>query len=173
MNGQSHWIRVTHSENVPLREGRAVIVQGKELAVFNLGDRFLAVENRCPHRGGPLSDGIVSGNQVVCPLHAWRVCLEDGSVTKPADQKACVASYRTRVEAGIVCVQLPAQQHGFQPESAGSEHIGDTSADEAEPELADATPLVAAGAHSKPEFSLLGCSSSCRTEAGHGPDLEL
>ena len=118
MSSQPRWIRVTKSENIPLREGRAVIVDGKELAVFNLGDRFLAVENRCPHRGGPLSDGIVSGNQVVCPLHAWRVCLEDGSVVKPAGEKACVSSYRTKVESGIVSVQLPAQQQGVAEEAA-------------------------------------------------------
>ena len=107
MNREPRWIAVTQCENIPLREGRAVMVHDKELAVFNLGERFLAVENRCPHRGGPLSDGIVSGNTVVCPLHAWRVCLDDGSVVKPAEQKACVISYRTKVEDGIVCVQLP------------------------------------------------------------------
>ena len=109
MSPKSRWIRVTQCENIPLREGRAVIVEGKELAVFNLGDRFLAVENRCPHRGGPLSDGIVSGSQVVCPLHAWRVCLEDGTVAKPAGEKACISSYRTKVDEGVVCVQLPPQ----------------------------------------------------------------
>ena len=129
MSPDSRWVRVTQCENIPLREGRAVMVDGKELAVFNLGDRFLTVENRCPHRGGPLSDGIVSGRQVVCPLHAWRVCLEDGSVTKPADQKACVSSYRTKVEDGIVCVQLPAQQ---------------SEADEVE--AAEQTPLMPARA---------------------------
>ena len=132
MNRQSHWIRLTRCENIPLREGRAVLVDGKELAVFNLGDRFLAVENRCPHKGGPLADGIVSGRQVVCPLHAWRVCLEDGSVVKPAEQRACVASYRTRLEDGIVCVQLPALPPGV--------------ADEVEPEITEHTPLLAASA---------------------------
>ena len=143
MSPQSRWIRVTQCENIPLREGRAVIVDGKELAVFNLGDRFLAVENRCPHKGGPLSDGIVSGRNVVCPLHAWRVCLEDGAVVKPAEQKACVASYRTKVEDGIVWVQLTPQQRGI-ADAAGT---------------ADSTPLVAA--------------SACIAEPGHGPDLEL
>src|ERR1700687_1010300 len=63
------WIRITEPENIPLREGRGVEVDGHQIALFNLGDRFLAVENRCPHRGGPLSDGIVAGDVVVCPLH--------------------------------------------------------------------------------------------------------
>jgi hypothetical protein len=46
----AHWIRVTTTESVPRREGRAVSLGGRELAIFNLGDRFLAIENRCPHR---------------------------------------------------------------------------------------------------------------------------
>ena len=134
MSRESRWIRVTQCENIPLREGRAVMVDDKELAVFNLGDRFLAVENRCPHRGGPLSDGIVSGRQVVCPLHAWRVCLDDGAVVKPADQKACVSSYRTRVEAGVVCVQFPPQQRPeMADDQAGEAQSPAASACTAEP----------------------------------------
>ena len=57
-----NWVRVTAVENVPLREGRAVRVGDDEIAIFNLGDRFVAIENACPHRGGPLADGIVSGS---------------------------------------------------------------------------------------------------------------
>jgi formate transporter len=69
------WIRITHADNIPLREGRAVQLAGEEVAIFNLGEKFLAVANRCPHRGGPLADGMLSGDSVVCPLHAWKVCL--------------------------------------------------------------------------------------------------
>ncbi|MEX2260865.1 MAG: nitrite reductase small subunit NirD [Bryobacteraceae bacterium] len=100
------WIRITQSDNVPLREGRAIRVAGREIALFNLGDRFLAVENRCPHRGGPLSDGIVSGPSVVCPLHAWKVCLESGKVARP-EQSSCVKTYPVRLEDGVVMVRLP------------------------------------------------------------------
>ena len=67
-----NWVRVTTVENIPLREGRAVRVGDDEIAIFNLGDRFVACENSCPHRGGPLADGIVSGSSVVCPLHAYK-----------------------------------------------------------------------------------------------------
>src|SRR5882724_6085384 len=51
------WIRVTTTENIPLREGRCVQIGDEEIAIFNLGDRFVAVDNACPHRGGPLCDG--------------------------------------------------------------------------------------------------------------------
>jgi nitrite reductase (NADH) small subunit len=104
------WIRITSCNNIPLREGRAVNVGGLDIAVFNLGDRFLAVDNRCPHNGGPLADGIVSGTSVVCPLHAWRVDLECGAVTKPADTAACQRTYRTRVEEGVVLLEVPVLQ---------------------------------------------------------------
>jgi nitrite reductase (NADH) small subunit len=103
----AHWIRVATTESIPRREGRAVSLGGRELAIFNLGDRFLTVENRCPHQGGPLADGIVSGCAVVCPLHAWRVRLDSGDVERPGAVAACVRTFATRVEGDIVMVQLP------------------------------------------------------------------
>lgn len=103
----AHWIRVTTTESIPRREGRAVSLRGRELAIFNLGDRFLAVENRCPHQGGPLADGIVTGCAVVCPLHAWRVRLDSGEVERPGGGSACVRTFATRVEGDVVMVQLP------------------------------------------------------------------
>ena len=107
MNDQ-RWIRVTMTGSIPAREGRAVTLGGTELAIFNLGDRFLAVENRCPHQGGPLADGIVSGCAVVCPLHAWKVRLDTGGVDRPGGTSACVRTYPTRVEDDVVLVALPA-----------------------------------------------------------------
>lgn len=79
----------------------------REIALFNLGDRFLAVGSRCPHQGGPLADGIVAGASVVCPLHTWKIDLESGCVERPAGSTACIATYATRVEAGVVMVELP------------------------------------------------------------------
>ena len=102
------WVRVTRCENVPLREGRAVRLAGREIAIFNLGDRFLATDNQCPHQGGPLCDGIVAGDSVVCPLHAWKVRLDSGTVERPASNAACIATYPTRVDDGIVWLGLPA-----------------------------------------------------------------
>jgi nitrite reductase (NADH) small subunit len=102
------WVRITTCDNIPAREGRAVIVGGREIAVFNLGDRFLATANECPHKGGPLCDGIVTGTSVVCPLHAWKVDLTTGGVERPAGAKDhCVETYPTRVDDGIVLVALP------------------------------------------------------------------
>jgi nitrite reductase (NADH) small subunit len=100
------WVRITHCNDIPLRQGRAVKVGSREIAIFNLGDRFLAVDNRCPHKGGPLADGIVSGAAVVCPLHAWKVSLETGEGLNSASASSCVDTFRTRVEHGVILVEL-------------------------------------------------------------------
>ena len=100
------WIRITEIENIPVREGRSVKIGNEEIAVFNLGDRFAAIENRCPHSGGPLCDGIVSGATVVCPLHGWKVCLDTGDILKP-QVPVRVELFATRVEDGVVLVDVP------------------------------------------------------------------
>jgi nitrite reductase (NADH) small subunit len=110
------WMRVTTCDNIPPREGRAVSLDGREIAIFNLGpstergsgDRFVAVDNQCPHKAGPLADGIVTGTSVVCPLHTWKISLVDGRVERPsgaADQG--VTAYETRVADGVVVVGIP------------------------------------------------------------------
>ena len=106
------WVRVTECANIPLREGRAVSLGGREIAIFNLGDRFLATDNQCPHEGGPLCDGIVAGDSVVCPLHAWKVRLDTGAVERPTARHACVRTYDTRVEEGVVLLALPEPAKG-------------------------------------------------------------
>lgn len=100
------WVRIAYCRDIPLREGRAVRVGSREIAIFNLGDRFLAVENRCPHKGGPLADGIVSGATVVCPLHAWKMSLETGRGVNGPSTSSCVETFRTRVESGIVLLEM-------------------------------------------------------------------
>lgn len=101
------WIRVTTRDHVPPREGRTVRLPGLELALFNLGDRFVALENRCPHGGGPLADGIVSGCAVVCPLHGWRIGLETGAVERPDGASACIETFPARLDGDTVLVEVP------------------------------------------------------------------
>jgi nitrite reductase (NADH) small subunit len=104
MNRQ--WLCAGALAAIPMREGRAVRLGAWELAVFNLGGRVLAVANRCPHRGGPLCDGLLAGETVVCPLHAWKVLLNTGAVAG-AGADACVATFPARVEDALVYVQVP------------------------------------------------------------------
>ena len=116
MKQRENWTPITGAENIPPREGRAVQVGGLELAIFNLVDRFAAIENRCPHLGGPLCDGIVTDLAVVCPLHGWKFDLVTGLAVR-APQPACVATFPTCVEDGIIHVDLE-RGHRFEQEDA-------------------------------------------------------
>ena len=101
------WVHVARGDLIPSREGRVVTLAGRDIAIFNLGDRFLATDNACPHAGGPLCDGIVAGAAVVCPLHGWKISLTTGAAERPARADRCVATYPVRVEDGILLVGLP------------------------------------------------------------------
>ncbi len=79
-------------------QGRAFIVRGRVIAVFRQRDgRVFATDNRCPHRGGPLADGIVGDGTVICPLHSWTIDLTTGRCVR---EKACVRTYDVRVVSG-------------------------------------------------------------------------
>ncbi len=103
------WIPITAIENLPLNEGRSLRWNGLDIALFNLGARVVAVENRCPHQHGPLVDGIVSNFDgrvtVTCPLHTRRICLDPGQIVKPASGGPCVRSFPAKIEGGIVMLQ--------------------------------------------------------------------
>ena len=72
------WVPVAEIGSIPLKEGRRVTYKDWNVALFNLGNEYLAVDNACPHRAGPLADGIVAGRAVFCPLHNWKIGLENG-----------------------------------------------------------------------------------------------
>lgn len=73
-------IRLCAAADVPPLEGRSVTVAGRRVAVFNTTDGFRALDAACPHKAGPLADGILSDSCVVCPLHGWRIDLTTGEV---------------------------------------------------------------------------------------------
>ena len=87
------WFFVTETASIPKNEGRKVCFGGKEFALFNLGLEFRAIDNLCPHKQGPLADGIVSGKSVFCPLHSLKINLENGS----AVAGSCVKTYPVKV----------------------------------------------------------------------------
>ena len=74
---------------------------GAEIAVFHtLDNRFYALVNQCPHKAGPLSQGIVHGNVVTCPLHSWQISLKTGEAL--GDDKGCVPTIPLRIDAGRI-----------------------------------------------------------------------
>jgi len=98
------WIDVGPVSAIPMRGARAVTVPGgPDIAIFRTGDeRIFALVNRCPHKHGPLSQGIVHGHAVACPLHNWRISLETGEAL--GEDKGCVPTVPARADAGRILV---------------------------------------------------------------------
>ena len=102
------WIPIGSLSDIPQRGARCVETPGGRIAVFRTADnRVFAIEDRCPHKGGPLSQGIVHGTRVTCPLHDWVVDLKTGQATG-ADEGA-TATYTVRVVDGRIALELPAE----------------------------------------------------------------
>lgn len=104
-NMNSTWHPICRVEELPHSGGRTVRAGKMEIALFRLSDdRIRAVDNRCPHKQGPLAEGMVSGDSVICPLHARKISLESGQVLPP--DSGCVKTYPAKVENGQVLLQL-------------------------------------------------------------------
>lgn len=97
--------RIGPLEQIPLGEGREFAISGRRIAVFRpRGGAVAATQAECPHRGGPLADGTLGMDSVVCPLHAWRFALADG---EPVGGECAIAVHPCRVVDGEVRVSLP------------------------------------------------------------------
>lgn len=88
----------------PEGAGRLVKVDGREIAVFRLGESIFALDNACPHMGGALSEGVVRDGVVACPLHGWTFDVRTGQGVEPASER--VGCHPVRVDGGRVLVQL-------------------------------------------------------------------
>ena len=82
-----------------------VEVEGKKIALFNVDGSFYAIDDTCTHRGGPLSEGVLEGNQVTCPWHGAIYDVSTGDVLGPPAPKG-VARYNVRVEASNIEVEV-------------------------------------------------------------------
>jgi nitrite reductase (NADH) small subunit len=99
-------VRLGSVEKVPKGQGFTFIVAGTEIAVFRQRDgRLFATQNRCPHKQGPLSEGLVGAGKVICPLHAHKFDLCTGEGPEPAE---CVRVYPVREENGEIVLSLDA-----------------------------------------------------------------
>lgn len=96
-------VAVCRVGDVPPGEGRAVTVAGRRIAVFNAATGWYALDNACPHLGGPLADGLLSDSCVTCPLHERRFDLRSGEALGGG---AGVAAHRVEVRGGTVEVTL-------------------------------------------------------------------
>jgi nitrite reductase (NADH) small subunit len=103
----TRWLVIGNADDIPLLEGRSVTVDDRRIAVFRLLDGWAAIDHACPHRGGPLSDGLVADGCVTCPLHNQRFSLLTGE--REDAPGAGVDVYAVRERDGLLELLWPAR----------------------------------------------------------------
>jgi NAD(P)H-dependent nitrite reductase small subunit len=98
----SDYVAVARTSEIAPGSAKAVVVGGREIAVFNVGGTFYALDNTCPHQGGPLAEGWIDGALVTCPWHAWTFKLADGKMT--LGDFASVDAFDVRLDGDVVLV---------------------------------------------------------------------
>ncbi len=121
MDNDACWLRVCGIDEIPVLGSRVLRTSEGDIALFRpaLG-RVFALADRCPHKGGPLSQGIVSGEAVTCPLHGWNIQLDSGQACAP--DVGCARTYPVDLREGEVWLQLA--QAAADPAAATAEALG-------------------------------------------------
>lgn len=101
----SGWVKVCGLNDIPMLGSRVVDSAQGDIALFRTADdRVFGLHDKCPHKGGPLSQGIVHGDTVTCPLHGWKIGLADGQAVAP--DQGCAGRFEVRLEADVVWLKL-------------------------------------------------------------------
>jgi nitrite reductase (NADH) small subunit len=101
----SNWIEIGALKDIPRLGSRVVRTSTGNIAVFRtVSDEVFALDDRCPHKGGPLSQGIVHNKRVTCPLHNFVIELASGQAVAP--DEGCTRSHGAKVESGIVWLSI-------------------------------------------------------------------
>ena len=95
---------VLHIDALKEDEVTQIIIAGTAIAIARSKDGFFAIENNCPHAGGPMSEGFLEGNQISCPYHGWAFDLRDGSCT--TNPQSCLQTYEVQTIDTAVCVKI-------------------------------------------------------------------
>ncbi len=100
-----NWLKVGKFDDIPKLGSRLVKTADGDIAIFRTSeDEIFALRDSCPHKQGPLSQGIVYGKKVSCPLHDWKIHLDTGLAVAP--DEGCTASFPVKIDAGIVYISL-------------------------------------------------------------------
>jgi nitrite reductase/ring-hydroxylating ferredoxin subunit len=99
------FLKVARAEDVPAGQRKMVEVGGKRIAVFNLDGDYYAIDDTCTHRGGPLSEGAVTGREVTCPWHGAIFDVTTGEVLGPPAPKG-VSRYSVRIADGDIEIEI-------------------------------------------------------------------
>jgi nitrite reductase (NADH) small subunit len=99
------WIAIGNLADIPQTGARVVQTPQGNIALFRTGDnQVFALGDKCPHRGGPLSQGMVHGHRVTCPMHGLNIDLESGNAVAP--DKGCTPHYPVRLEGEVIYLSL-------------------------------------------------------------------
>jgi len=102
---QQNWIEIGAVEEIPVLGSRVVTTAEGDIALFRTAsDEVFALRDKCPHKGGPLSQGIVHGDRVTCPLHDWKIQLAGGEAVAP--DVGCARTYPVKIEDGLIFLNL-------------------------------------------------------------------
>ena len=105
----SDWIEVGQLNDIPKLGARVVKTKDGDIAVFRTAeDKVFALADKCPHKGGQLSQGIVIGNKVACPMHDWKIELDAGTAVAP--DEGCAASFPIKMEGETIMLSLTANE---------------------------------------------------------------
>lgn len=99
-------IEVAEIDEIAQNTAKVVTVGGKKIALFHVGDQFFAIDDTCPHRGGPLSEGVIEGDSVLCPWHAASFNLKTGAASGPPAPRG-IATYRVVIQNKAIHLELP------------------------------------------------------------------
>ncbi len=100
----SKFVEAARKNEIPDQSAICVEVSGKTIAIFNLGGEFYAIDNTCTHRGGPLDEGDIIGEEVECPWHCAKFNIKTGEVTlEPAEEN--VTKYNVRVQGEVIEIE--------------------------------------------------------------------
>ncbi|HEY5593639.1 MAG TPA: nitrite reductase small subunit NirD [Nitrospiria bacterium] len=100
----SEYVTVAKPEDLAPGQGCVVEVNGNEVALFNLDGTFYAIDNMCAHQGGPLGEGLLEGETVICPWHSWKYNVKSGICS--SNPSVNVKTYSVKIENGQIKVAL-------------------------------------------------------------------
>ena len=101
---RTEFFQVANTSEIESGRARVVYLRGIEIALFNVGGTYYAVDNLCPHEGGPMVAGTIEGDSVVCPWHRWKFRLSDGCfLVNPAVK---IGTYPVKIEGNLIQIGM-------------------------------------------------------------------
>lgn len=105
----TRWTKIAQLEDIPRLGARVLKTDTMDIGLFRTADdQVFALRDRCPHKGGPLSQGIVHGVTVTCPLHNWKIDLASGQAQGP--DEGCTHRFPVKLEDGVVYLALDTEE---------------------------------------------------------------